>query len=142
STSHSVTVTLRDTNGALITNYPVRVEVTGPSGPKVITGNTDGAGQFVATYTNDFAVTGTDNITASASFTVPVGLEFKSGDKQGIVLAGTPRTGSVDGTATKDWISARCGDGIVNLEGEECDDGNLVDGDGCDGNCTVTRCGN
>jgi cysteine-rich repeat protein len=24
----------------------------------------------------------------------------------------------------------------------ECDDGNLVDGDGCDNNCTVTRCGN
>ncbi len=26
--------------------------------------------------------------------------------------------------------------------GEECDDGNLVDGDGCDSNCTLTRCGN
>ena len=26
--------------------------------------------------------------------------------------------------------------------GEECDDGNLVSGDGCDDNCTVTACGN
>ena len=26
--------------------------------------------------------------------------------------------------------------------GEECDDGNATDGDGCDRNCTVTRCGN
>jgi len=26
--------------------------------------------------------------------------------------------------------------------GEECDDGNQVDGDGCDTNCTLTRCGN
>jgi cysteine-rich repeat protein len=34
-----------------------------------------------------------------------------------------------------------CGNFIV--EGtEECDDGNLVDGDNCDSNCTVTRCGN
>jgi len=34
-----------------------------------------------------------------------------------------------------------CGDGVVN-PGEECDDGNLLDGDGCDSNCTVTACGN
>ena len=34
-----------------------------------------------------------------------------------------------------------CGDGI-RCGGEECDDGNLVDGDGCDANCTATRCGN
>ncbi len=26
--------------------------------------------------------------------------------------------------------------------GEECDDGNQVDGDGCDSNCTLTACGN
>jgi len=36
-----------------------------------------------------------------------------------------------------------CGDRVTDLErGEECDDGNLVDGDGCDVNCTETRCGN
>jgi cysteine-rich repeat protein len=34
-----------------------------------------------------------------------------------------------------------CGDHVVEL-GEECDDGNAVDGDGCDSNCTTTRCGN
>lgn len=34
-----------------------------------------------------------------------------------------------------------CGDGTV--EGAEaCDDGNLMDGDGCDSNCTLTACGN
>ena len=34
-----------------------------------------------------------------------------------------------------------CGDGAV--EGDEaCDDGNEVDGDGCDSNCTETACGN
>jgi cysteine-rich repeat protein len=26
--------------------------------------------------------------------------------------------------------------------GEDCDDGNFVNGDGCDNNCTITRCGN
>jgi len=34
-----------------------------------------------------------------------------------------------------------CGDGVVDA-GEACDDGNLVDGDGCDSNCTLTACGN
>ena len=29
-----------------------------------------------------------------------------------------------------------CGDGELNLDAEECDDGNYVDGDGCSGNCT------
>ena len=36
-----------------------------------------------------------------------------------------------------------CGDGKVNgTAGEQCDDGNLTDGDGCDSNCKPTACGN
>jgi cysteine-rich repeat protein len=36
-----------------------------------------------------------------------------------------------------------CGNGTVDaLFGEECEDGNIVDGDGCDHNCTFTACGN
>lgn len=34
-----------------------------------------------------------------------------------------------------------CGDGYQAPD-EECDDGNLIDGDGCDSNCTPTACGN
>ncbi len=34
-----------------------------------------------------------------------------------------------------------CGNGIVESP-EACDDDNLIDGDGCDSNCTVTACGN
>lgn len=30
-----------------------------------------------------------------------------------------------------------CGDGVLDA-GEECDDGNLMDGDGCSANCTIT----
>jgi cysteine-rich repeat protein len=37
--------------------------------------------------------------------------------------------------------AAVCGDGVVEPP-ELCDDGNLVDGDGCDSNCTPTGCGN
>ncbi len=34
-----------------------------------------------------------------------------------------------------------CGNGVLGPD-EECDDGNRIDGDGCDSNCTVTECGN
>jgi hypothetical protein len=34
-----------------------------------------------------------------------------------------------------------CGNGLLDI-GEECDDGNLTDADGCDSNCKYTRCGN
>jgi len=34
-----------------------------------------------------------------------------------------------------------CGNGVVEPP-EQCDDGNLVDSDGCDSNCTPTGCGN
>jgi len=34
-----------------------------------------------------------------------------------------------------------CGDGLLE-DGEVCDDGNTVSGDGCDANCTPTGCGN
>lgn len=36
---------------------------------------------------------------------------------------------------------APCGDGVVD-PGEACDDANVIDGDGCDANCTATACGN
>jgi cysteine-rich repeat protein len=54
-------------------------------------------------------------------------------------------------TCNIDCSTAICGDGRVNPKnktspatsiGEQCDDGNSVDGDGCDTNCTVTSCGN
>ena len=34
-----------------------------------------------------------------------------------------------------------CGDHVQD-PGEQCDDGNLTDGDGCDSSCTTTACGN
>ncbi len=35
-----------------------------------------------------------------------------------------------------------CGDGILDPDKEACDDGNNVDGDGCQANCALPTCGN
>ena len=37
-------------------------------------------------------------------------------------------------------LETTCGDGVVD-EGEECDDGNILDNDGCSAECKVERCG-
>jgi cysteine-rich repeat protein len=43
----------------------------------------------------------------------------------------------------KSCIPGNCGNGKPEMEiGEECDDGNTIDGDRCDSNCTWSRCGN
>jgi cysteine-rich repeat protein len=141
-TSHDVTATLTGSDGLPLADYPITIVVTGVSGPQTFPGTTDAAGQMTISYSNGFGVPGSDTITASASFTVPVGLKFKVPDKQGIVLAGEPVTGTVQASAQKNWVPAACGDGYINQAGELCDDGNLVDGDGCDSNCTPTACGN
>ena len=38
--------------------------------------------------------------------------------------------------------ATHCGNGVLEPNCEECDDGNTADGDGCDSNCTSSRCGN
>lgn len=49
---------------------------------------------------------------------------------------------STGGTCVSGVCNApKCGDGVPNGT-DECDDGNSVNGDGCDNNCTVTACGN
>ncbi len=68
------------------------------------------------------------------------------GDPLNIVtrdFTGAPRgPASPPGAFGADCSSAVCGDGTAEPGCEQCDDGNAVDGDGCDSNCTVTACGN
>ena len=42
---------------------------------------------------------------------------------------------------TRAQVPPVCGNGVIEAP-EVCDDSNLVDGDGCDSNCTPTGCGN
>jgi cysteine-rich repeat protein len=76
---------------------------------------------------------------ASASSAPPnvAALDPATGDLLGISPFEAP-----SGTLSAlDAVAAVCGDEVVSPS-EECDDGNLIDGDGCDSSCTPTGCGN
>jgi cysteine-rich repeat protein len=51
----------------------------------------------------------------------------------------------VDGGAPDGCVTAECppvcGDGVIE-PGEQCDDGNTINGDGCEADCTLPFCGN
>lgn len=64
----------------------------------------------------------------------------------GLCAAGTPLANATDCTTDEvaegrcfegECLERGCGDGFLD-EGEECDDGNLIDRDGCDSDCTFT----
>jgi cysteine-rich repeat protein len=64
------------------------------------------------------------------------------------VGTGFPDTVCVEAGANGIAETTVCGNGVADFEetgdlnDDDCDDGNLVDADGCDSNCTVTACGN
>jgi len=57
------------------------------------------------------------------------------GGAVGIVFGG--KSGTCDSKTSTDCIDVApsCGDGKINVDGEECDDGNPLPGDGCSGRC-------
>lgn len=103
--THAVTATVLDTLGAPLAGAAITVSVSGVSGPQVFNGTTNAAGQFVVTYSNPSMTPGSDTITASMSFTVPIGQKFKAAGKQGIILAGSPQPGQISGVAHKSWVA-------------------------------------
>ncbi len=72
---------------------------------------------------------------------------FGSGDFGDTNTTNTTNTTSPNATGTTnddtsvDIVTSFCGDGIVNGT-EECEDGNYVDGDGCNSICMFEVCGN
>jgi len=48
-------------------------------------------------------------------------------------------SGGASAFCDPDCTFPQCGDGLVNpAAGEQCDDGNMINGDGCESDCTVT----
>lgn len=63
------------------------------------------------------------------------------GDGAEDLAVGAPSDGQAQRGVLWILFLSPCGNSASDV-GEECDDGNAVDGDGCDSNCTVTACGN
>jgi cysteine-rich repeat protein len=74
---------------------------------------------------------------ATAAFCVVGGLSATDGPSAGQVVV----TNAQDCLTLYQQTIAVCGNGIQNA-GEQCDDGNTLNGDSCDANCTLPACGN
>ncbi len=53
-----------------------------------------------------------------------------------VVLGGTGQTGGTGNAGAGGEVPEFCGDGLINREGEVCDDGNARSGDGCTAECS------
>ena len=132
------------------------VFLTAPSGRRIDLVTDVGGGNddlYAGTTFDDQAGTPVSDATLPASGTafgpvVPEGAlsAFMGEDPNGtwtltVVDDAGGNTGTLNGWTLRLVTATVCGDGVVDA-GEQCDDGNAVDGDGCDSNCTPTGCGN
>lgn len=139
---------------------PLTVTIAGCGDPSTSTASTASetmsgtgtAGTSTGTATGattDEGVTGSANgttgATASSTATESTSTGTTADPTTGGLMTGGLTTGSLTtgGTADTTGGPAECGNGVVEV-GEECDDGNLVDGDGCESNCLAgaALCGN
>ena len=83
--------------------------------------------------------TGPDQPTTGSTATTSTGGPASSTGTDGLTTA----TASTSGTSGTSGGPIECGNGVVEAD-EECDDGNLVDGDGCESSCQIgaVLCGN
>jgi cysteine-rich repeat protein len=132
------------------------VFLTAPSGRRIDLVTDVGGGNddlYAGTTFDDQAGTAVSDATLPTSGTafgavVPEGAlsAFMGEDPNGtwtltVVDDAGGNTGTLNGWTLRLVTATVCGDGVVDL-GEQCDDGNAVDGDGCDSNCMPTGCGN
>src|SRR5262245_40171921 len=122
------------TTGALRTTYsPAFIELLAAGSGRVLVRG-PGCNRVGRLYLLD-AESGSpvDSLCPSVDFQTEGGLLL---DESTIAVSGSAFDGS-----SRVYIYGSCANGVLE-PGEECDDGNQVDGDGCDHNCTVTRCFN
>ncbi|MCA9558698.1 MAG: DUF4215 domain-containing protein, partial [Myxococcales bacterium] len=126
-----------------------------PDGPERVAGNDDGgidrcslverfieAGEYVV------VVSEAGNNAAIQAYTITAGFARQAAEGEGCDPAGelsfcAPDLYCVGEEGAETCQPAACGDGIVNQDDEECDDGNDVDDDLCGNDCLINEgCGN
>ena len=78
----------------------------------------------------------TKRVRADSLAGAPLRLRFHV-DTDDVVQLGGMR---IDDVQVRDCRRIACGNGALEA-GEQCDDGNALNGDGCDANCTPSACG-
>lgn len=101
-------------------------------------GDVSSSGTAVA----DSSTSESDGSSGDESMGVPGGSETESestgSDDCALSFDGTP-CGNLQICLTGVCVASECGDGFVDeARGEKCEDGNVIDGDGCESNCQWT----
>ena len=95
--------------------------------------------------TGPFTVNGAAQPNLSGAFSLIQGTSWAAiigvNVSGGVLTIANVDTSGFRGLAGIQIRDSLCGNGTIDI-GEDCDDGNAVDGDGCDSNCTPTACGN
>jgi len=131
---------------------------------------TDGNGRWLAGWTSHRPAGGSDDLDADvflavstdtgATWSAPTSLDVSAAQRLGMdwmpqlaadergvwMLAWNEKSLEPIASEMTDRLlvavaDADCGNRTVDV-GEQCDDGNAMDGDGCDSNCTTSGCGN
>lgn len=120
----------------------VRLEVVDTTG----TGCPTGFSSFLRLYNSSMMQLGTDAVdgNANCSLISPATDPFATNLSPGTYFVRVEENGN-DAVSPPyillvDVNAPGCGDGIIQT-GEECDDGNNIDGDGCSSTCTLFACG-
>lgn len=98
---HTVTATLKDQNDDPLSGKTVNFTVTGVN-PTSGSDVTNSSGQATFTYIGSTA--GSDTITATVTYTVPLGLRWISSGCQDLIMA-EEAPGQVSASATKEWYT-------------------------------------
>ena len=153
--SQTATPTTTPTNTYTLTATPTCTPTVTPTATRTPTATSTATPTRTLTSTASFTPTQTATVTSTPTNTATITLT-STPSRTATATAPPTSTPSVTSTATPSATTTatatatptmtptntpRCGDGI-RQGSEQCDDGNTVNGDGCDNNCTFTACGN
>ncbi|MFP6609370.1 MAG: DUF4215 domain-containing protein [Deltaproteobacteria bacterium] len=134
------TLAALDSDGRVSGDLPT-VEITGVSctSASVTTDDEETATATTSTTTTPSLMVSTT--TSTSTTTLRAAPQQTGPTTSSTMVWATLMVSTTTSTSTVPDAGARCGNSQAEA-GEQCDDGNILDGDGCDSNCTFTACGN
>ena len=134
------TLAALDSDGRVSGDLPT-VEVTGVSCTSASATTDDEEAATATTSTTTTPSLMASTTTSTSTTTLRAAPQQTGPTTSSTMVWATLMVSTTTSTSTVPDAGARCGNSQAEA-GEQCDDGNILDGDGCDSNCAFTACGN